>query len=73
MAEDHDPLRSVRRVPSSLQCLTVGGGQGGPLGHANLVRNQTAAATMMTKASAAVAMRSQRVCMGFGEGNAGHN
>jgi cytochrome c551/c552 len=43
------------------------------LTHVKATRNQTAAAPTITKARTAEVMRSQRVCIGCGEGNSGHN
>ncbi len=66
MTEDHRRSRRVGHVPSRFECLAVRRLERESLAHRNFTTNQMAAAPMMRKAKAAVAIRSHRVCMGFG-------
>ena len=63
MTEDRRVGRRVRGIPAALECYTIRGSDIDTFDHSRKAVSQAAPATMITAASMAEAIRSQRVCM----------
>ena len=66
MAEHHRSNRALGAVPTCFERLAVRRAQLDAIDHVKATSSQIAAAPTITKPRTAVAMRSQRVCMGSG-------
>ena len=68
VTEDGESVGALWGIDPGFDCYTICGSDAEPLGHGRSLKSQTAKATRMTTASAALAINNQRVCMP-GEGN----